>query len=339
MISLFYQYQKQRTMAIFLWLLAAAKAAGVLGTAKGTVVAFGGKALLGHVAVSHAAVGHALAGHVVASHAVASHAAVGHVVTGKLVAAKAAAAKAAVGKLAITAASNQAHYLVVLGHNVGAKTLALQAKHALAQGIIQVQVASPSWWGSLICWIKTYHTTWWFSSIQCSVFYGLGDLSAQTIEIYYQRFSTVRPDWIPVDDREPRQYDLKRTGRRMAWGLAAGPVLNCWYTMLDGWNACNIEMINSALKVAADQLLFTPLFLFSFLFSQELAKTGSLDDAKQKVYNDLLGIWGGNILFWSPVAWINYTYIENHLLFMNSFGLFWDGVVSYWAELNRAVEV
>lgn len=82
-------------------------------------------------------------------------------------------------------------------------------------------------------------------------------------------------------------------------------------------------------RLAADQLLFAPLFVASF-FSALLTLEGRPGDALAKVKADLPSAIKANWALWVPANFVNFRFVPPHLqvLFANAVALAWNTYLS-----------
>ena len=113
-------------------------------------------------------------------------------------------------------------------------------------------------------------------------------------------------------------------------GLMVAPSLHFWYAALAKRFPSKQQVF---LRVLADQLLFTPVFLFSFLFVNRTIDFGisSYRSSTVKVLEDLPQTLVLNWLLWFPFQSFNFYFVPLHfqVLANNACAVFWNGYLSW----------
>jgi len=149
--------------------------------------------------------------------------------------------------------------------------------------------------------------------ITTAVLFGAGDVIAQQA----------------VERRGLPKHDYVRTARMAAWGgCVFGPIVVQWYKVLDRVKfpgRPNLELVS---RVAADQIIFTPVNLMFFFTGMTLLEGG---DPKKKLQNSYWETLKSNWLIWPGVQLANFKFVplEHRLLVVNLVSLGWNSYLSY----------
>jgi len=149
--------------------------------------------------------------------------------------------------------------------------------------------------------------------VSTAVLFGAGDIIAQ------QGF----------ERRGLRKHDYMRTARFTAWGgCFFGPVAVQWYRILDRVRFPGRPNTELLTRVAADQLLFTPVNLVCFFTGMTLLEGG---DPREKLRKSYVETLKNNLMLWSTVQLVNFKFVplEHRLLVVNIVSLGWNSYLSY----------
>lgn len=111
----------------------------------------------------------------------------------------------------------------------------------------------------------------------------------------------------------PHEMDVKRLLATMGYGaLFMAPVGGAWYHYMDLAVAKLLREGTARFivaKVAADTFLFGPVHVACYFALMTKVGGGSLHDVQQKLKNDFVGTFGGEIVFWVPIQAMNFTFL------------------------------
>jgi len=170
-----------------------------------------------------------------------------------------------------------------------------------------------------------------------SVLMAVGDACAQNIEHYAAtRTQTKAKDEEHGENKEvkeikPFRYNFIRTARMATVGFVlSGPMLHVWYKVLDRMvpGTGKVAVIK---KIAADQLLYTPVSLAAFLGLLNALEGKSVADLKAKMKRDYTSILLVNWTVWPLAQYVNFAYIPNdqRVLYVTVLGIFWNSYLCY----------
>eukprot|EP01111_Echinosteliopsis_oligospora_P002279 TRINITY_DN1333_c0_g1_i1.p1 TRINITY_DN1333_c0_g1~~TRINITY_DN1333_c0_g1_i1.p1 ORF type:complete len:185 (-),score=39.67 TRINITY_DN1333_c0_g1_i1:51-605(-) len=137
-------------------------------------------------------------------------------------------------------------------------------------------------------------------------------------------------------EKKPK-YDFARTGRMALIGFAmSGPLMHGWYKVLDRLVPGAPTTQNTIKKIAADQLLFTPLSLGAFLTLLPVLEGKNTEQVKDRIKSDYKPILLTNWSVWPFVQFVNFKYIpvDQRVLFVTILGIFWNAYLSYMGNRN-----
>mmetsp|Transcript_7581 Transcript_7581/g.12755 ORF Transcript_7581/g.12755 Transcript_7581/m.12755 type:complete len:198 (-) Transcript_7581:832-1425(-) len=118
--------------------------------------------------------------------------------------------------------------------------------------------------------------------------------------------------------------------------LLVAPVLHKWYghvfKLFPG-----TSYLSLAKRVGADQFVFAPVFVASFI-SSNLVLMGKSDLIVTKLKEDWFHTVRANNAVWIPAMIINFGFVpaQYHVLFSNVVGLFWNCYLSFMTFRNTA---
>lgn len=132
------------------------------------------------------------------------------------------------------------------------------------------------------------------------------------------------------------EIDWGRYARFTLLGAAfIAPCLHYWYGFLG--RAIPGKALSTVVKrVAVDQLVFSPVFLMSFL-STIMLVDGQAAKIVPKLQADYVQTLVGNWGYWIPAQLINFRFVPSmyQVLCSNGFGFVWNIYLSY--QSNKAV--
>ena len=122
-------------------------------------------------------------------------------------------------------------------------------------------------------------------------------------------------------------------------GLCAAPLGHLWYNR---WAPALVSKITSNAKIqpilamAADQLIYTPPMIYSFLFIAEYMKNFSFKQGIRNANSKILKGLETNWKVWPPVQLLNFTIVPSQFRvpFVSFVGLFWTIYLSYLQNSN-----
>ena len=138
-------------------------------------------------------------------------------------------------------------------------------------------------------------------------------------------------------DAEPFHWDAARSSRLALWAVAFhAPYLHWlhpWYERI--WLKYRIR--STVVKVALDQTLMAPPFLFCFLTYSALAE-GS--DPGQRVREQLPALWTDSVLFWSLAHCVTFNLpVPVRVLWQDVARIYFGSLMSLRANAPLADEV
>ncbi|RPB25690.1 hypothetical protein L211DRAFT_96770 [Terfezia boudieri ATCC MYA-4762] len=142
-----------------------------------------------------------------------------------------------------------------------------------------------------------------------------------------------------VERRGFQNYDVLRTARMGAYGgFIFGPMVVQWYRLLERSirfpGRPSMEIVS---RVAADQLIFTPVNMVFFFSGLSLLEGGSVTEKLKSSYSStLLTNW----MVWPAVQLVNFKLVPlNHrLLVVNLISLGWNSYLSYANERGSSAK-
>ncbi|TGJ73572.1 Protein required for ethanol metabolism [Orbilia oligospora] len=149
--------------------------------------------------------------------------------------------------------------------------------------------------------------------ITTAFLFGAGDITAQQA----------------VDRRGVSDHDFSRTLRMTAWGgCFFGPVAVQWYKLLGRISFPGHPNRELLARVAADQIIFTPVNLLCFFTGMTVLEGGN---PKEKLERSYLTTLRNNWMLWPTVQLVNFKFVplEHRLLVVNVISLGWNSYLSY----------
>lgn len=107
--------------------------------------------------------------------------------------------------------------------------------------------------------------------------------------------------------------DLGRCANFFGVGYVTGVVLHKWYRVLDKNFQKHRPFANAVSKVAANQCLFSPIFLFASVGFIGLLKSGDWREVGELIDRELAGILIADVKLWPVVQFLNFYFIPLHL--------------------------
>ncbi|XP_043245760.1 peroxisomal membrane protein 2-like [Amphibalanus amphitrite] len=143
-------------------------------------------------------------------------------------------------------------------------------------------------------------------SVSSAIISALADLSAQTI-------------------LRNKRFNLSSAGNYALMGLViTGPATHHFHRLLDRWLPPTLPAA-AFLRLAADRLLFGPVFLLVTLYVLNRLEGHCHDSTVFMLKNGFLPMFKANLKFWVPLSYINVNYVsqEYRVLFGNVCAFFW----------------
>ncbi|KAK2174696.1 hypothetical protein NP493_783g01041 [Ridgeia piscesae] len=136
------------------------------------------------------------------------------------------------------------------------------------------------------------------------------------------------------EKRSSDRYDFYRTARFLGVGFVlAGPGMHLWYSCLDRFikGTRNAKVLK---KTLADQILFLPFYLGSFISVMTLLRREPLSHVGDKLQRDFKPMLFASYELWPAVQLVNFYLVplRHQVLVMNVVGLAWNSYVSWKAE-------
>ncbi|CAJ2500058.1 Uu.00g029110.m01.CDS01 [Anthostomella pinea] len=149
-------------------------------------------------------------------------------------------------------------------------------------------------------------------AVTTAVLFGVGDVTAQQI----------------VEKKGLDKHEFSRTGRMFLYGGAVfGPAATKWYGILQKRIVLRNKNAEMMARVAADQLLFAPVFIGVFLSSMAVMEGSSPKDKLRKSYAPALQT---NYLVWPFVQMVNFKFVplDHRVLVVNLVSIGWNCYLS-----------
>ncbi|CAK7562922.1 MAG: Protein required for ethanol metabolism [Sporothrix epigloea] len=150
-------------------------------------------------------------------------------------------------------------------------------------------------------------------SVTTAILFATGDITAQQL----------------VERRGAADHDVVRTGRMALYGgTVFGPAATTWYGILQRHVVLSTPRKTMLARVAADQLLFAPVFCGVFLGSMAVLEGGSPREKLKKYYASALT---ANYALWPAVQMVNFSLVplEHRVLFVNVISIGWNSYLSF----------
>ncbi|KAI0971402.1 hypothetical protein F4678DRAFT_432769 [Xylaria arbuscula] len=134
-----------------------------------------------------------------------------------------------------------------------------------------------------------------------------------------------------------RGHDWARTARSLAIGGTAAIPGYTWFTFLSRSFNYSSKVLSIGIKVAVNQLMFTPLFNVYFFGAQALLSGDTLAEAWRRVYNTVPVSFVNSCKLWPAVTAFNFAFvpIEYRSIFGGVIAVGWQTYLSF---LNRRAE-
>ncbi|AMD21707.1 HFL149Wp [Eremothecium sinecaudum] len=150
------------------------------------------------------------------------------------------------------------------------------------------------------------------------ILFGLGDIIAQYME------------------KTDAPYDPVRTLRPFVYGALFVSVIGVkWYRFLNNSVRINGKpadhWMNTAARVACDQLLFAPVGIPFYFLSMAILEGGTPEQIRQKLADKWWPTLVTNWYIWPLFQTFNFTIVPVHyrLLTVNTLSIFWNTFLSY----------
>ncbi|XP_058830448.1 mpv17-like protein 2 [Topomyia yanbarensis] len=145
----------------------------------------------------------------------------------------------------------------------------------------------------------------------------LGDVVAQEIE---QRF----------DDVQERQYDWRRIGCMTLVGISQGPMHHYLYQWMDR-ALPKVDIRTVFLKIGLDQLIMSPIFIISYLYTAGLLEGNSIRQCTDEFVAKYWTIYAADWIVWPPVQFINFFWLspKYRVLYINAITMLYNVFLCY----------
>lgn len=110
-----------------------------------------------------------------------------------------------------------------------------------------------------------------------------------------------------------KKVDSTRCCEFFGLGFLTGIVLHKWYRVLDSNFRRPRPFANAVSKVAANQCLFSPIFLYLSVGFIGLLKSGDWREVGEMIDRELAGILIADIKLWPVVQFVNFYFMPLHL--------------------------
>ncbi|KAI0542956.1 hypothetical protein GGR58DRAFT_450145 [Xylaria digitata] len=134
-----------------------------------------------------------------------------------------------------------------------------------------------------------------------------------------------------------RKHDWARTARSLAIGGSAAIPGYIWFTFLSRSFNYSSRVLSIGVKVAVNQVLFTPLFNVYFFGAQALLSGDNLAEAWRRVVNTVPVSWVNSCKLWPAVTAFNFAFVpfEYRSIFGGVIAVGWQTYLSF---LNSRAE-
>jgi protein Mpv17 len=151
--------------------------------------------------------------------------------------------------------------------------------------------------------------------ISTLIIYLLGDLSAQKLA--------------PADPDEP--YSPARTMRALIIGGVAAIPGYRWFLWLGTSFNYSSKVLSIAVKVAVNQVFFTPLFNSYFFGMQRALSGGSPAEIAERIVNTVPTSWINSLKLWPAVTAFSFTFVPLHFrsIFAGVIAIGWQTYLSF----------
>lgn len=126
--------------------------------------------------------------------------------------------------------------------------------------------------------------------------------------------------------------DVARTSRFAAFGLADGALSHAWFVELDAVVGDDGTAMQTALKVVADQLVYTPLFCAWFLAAFVVLEGRDARTIPRVLRAEWLELFRGNAAFFLPLTGLIYGVVprDERVLAFGLGTLVYTWILSLW---------
>ena len=134
------------------------------------------------------------------------------------------------------------------------------------------------------------------------------------------------------------RQDLVRTLRFSVFGLADGAASHGWYAGLDAAAGEAQGAAETALKVGADALVYTPVWCAWFLAAMTVLEARGLRAVLPAVRAGLPELYRGNLGFFLPLTGLIYGFVprDERVLAFGSASLVYTTILSLWSSARAA---
>ncbi|KDR14760.1 protein Mpv17 isoform X2 [Zootermopsis nevadensis] len=157
-------------------------------------------------------------------------------------------------------------------------------------------------------------------ALQSSFLMGVGDVLSQTV----------------FEDKGIKNIDKGRVIRFAGIGFFfMGPALQLWYMRLAKFKAKS-SYVQTAKKVAADQLVAAPVILCTVMSSVSLMEGHNVEQTKEKLKNDYFEVLLTNYKVWPLVQFLNFSLVPVNfqVLLVQAVAIFWNSYLSFKSHKN-----
>mmetsp|Transcript_27622 Transcript_27622/g.40026 ORF Transcript_27622/g.40026 Transcript_27622/m.40026 type:complete len:261 (-) Transcript_27622:61-843(-) len=135
----------------------------------------------------------------------------------------------------------------------------------------------------------------------------------------------------PMNAMEQTQRDWKRTGDLAVTGLLySGPISHAWYSVLEKVVKAKGRVVNVAIKMALDALLFSPVAVAGYFTVRTALEGGDANAVKNKLEKKWRDAYLASLTFWPLANVVNFAFVplELRVFFNNCLSLLWNGFLS-----------
>ena len=160
-------------------------------------------------------------------------------------------------------------------------------------------------------------------SVSCMAIFTLGDILSQTFE---KKLS------------KTQKFDWQRSARvGMYGGVFAGPSLHFYYSYILPYLIPGSSMKSIVKKICFDQTVGVSIMISMFYTVQTLLNKGTFTDVRNNIAANYWTTLKTNWMFWPPLMFLNFTFvpIQFQVLFVNVFGVAWNGYLSFVQYSNK----
>ncbi|VEU20616.1 DEKNAAC101395 [Brettanomyces naardenensis] len=131
---------------------------------------------------------------------------------------------------------------------------------------------------------------------------------------------------------ESTKFVFRRFFAFMLWGFIMAFIQVAWYLFLNSMYTDDPTFVGVLERDLTDQLCFSPISLACFFtYGTIVIESGTMDDAKSKLYRIYISTLACNFCLWFPVQFINFLIIPKRFQvpFSSTIGVMWNCFLSF----------